>query len=168
MKRGTGGIQLRSIGERFVTAVILLAGCAVCVAVILGIRGAAAGWEKRKALDRRGEVEVLVLGDSIWDLERGETGIAALLEEELPNVTVHNCAVKGSRAAEDAYGLWAMAEHIAGRRTINLPADAAALEVLRQVDCKNIDYIFIAYGLNDYFGAVKRKNPDDCYDVSTY
>ncbi len=168
MKKGTDGLQLNSFGKRIISAVILLAGCAVCVFVILGIRGAALKREKQKVLRQRGEVEILVLGDSIWDLERGETGIAALLQEELPNVAVYNCAVKGSRAAEDEYGLWAMAEHIACRRKISFPADAAAGDILGEVEFENIDYIFIAYGLNDYFGAVKRKNPDDCYDVSTY
>lgn len=154
--------------RRLCMALVLLGGTALCVLAVLGIREIAEEQEKKQIAARRGDVEILVLGDSIWDLERGETGIAAFLERELDNVTVYNCAVKGSRAAEDEYGLCAMAEHIAGNRQIDFQDDMEAAGILQEVDLLNLDYIFIAYGLNDYFGAVKRKNPDDCYDVTTY
>ncbi len=168
MSREMDRLQSEAVKKRLITIVIIMAGCICCVIALLGIRRLAAEREMRSAVRLRGDVEVLVLGDSIWDLERGETGIAALLERELPNVTVYNCAVTGSRAASDEYGLYAMAKDIAGEEQISFPADAAAGKVLRQVDFLHVDYILIAYGLNDYFGAVKRKNPDDCYDVTTY
>lgn len=170
MKKKIDNPQMRyqSLQKRFYMVLALLAGCVLCIFGVLGIRNLLMEQKKRQAAEQRGEVEILVLGDSIWDLERGETGIAALLEEELGNATVYNCAIKGSRAAADECGLYAMAEQIAGKRQITFPADATAGEILQQVDFLNVDYIFIAYGLNDYFGAVKRKNPDDCYDVSTY
>lgn len=168
MRRRTDERKKNSLIERLGMALGFVAGTAVCVLTVLGIREMAAEREKERVMHSRGEVEILVLGDSIWDLERGDTGIAALLEKELDNVTVYNCAVKGSRAALDDYGLCAMAEYIAGERQIDFPADMEAGRVLQEIDLLNVDYIFIAYGLNDYFGAVKRKNPDDCYDKSTY
>lgn len=168
MKREAEGPQVRSWGKNIVKVSILLAGTALCVCAVLLVQRFTAEQRKRQAVKARGEVDILVLGDSIWDLERGESGIAALLEKELPNVTVYNCAVKGSRAAEDNCGLTAIAEYIAGKREIAFPADAAAPEILKNVDFSEVDYIFIAYGLNDYFAAVRRKNPDNCYDVTTY
>lgn len=168
MKKEEGSLHVQFLIKRLYTVFAMLAGCALCVGALLGIRGFFMEQKKRQAIEQRGDVEILVLGDSIWDLERGETGIAAFLEKELDNVTVYNCTIKGSRASEDAYGLYAMAEYIAGKRQIAFPADAAAAEVLQQVDFSNLDYIVLAYGLNDYFGAVRRKNPEDCYDVSTY
>lgn len=157
--------------------------------MIMGFYRLAENHKKKEIVKSRGNVEILVLGDSIWDLERGETGIAALLEKELENVTVWNLALTGSRAAgsasyqagkslaegERTYDegtdntcLYAMAEYIAGKRQPDIPADTEAAAVWQDVDFDNIDYIVLAYGLNDYFGAVKRKNPDDCYDISTY
>ena len=168
MRKETEGLQVRSWKKEFIRVFILLAGTALCVCAVLGLRKLVAERNKRQAVKARGEVEILVLGDSIWDLERGESGIAALLEKELGNAAVYNCAVKGSRAAKDDYGLYAMAEYIAGKRDIVFPADAKAAEILENADVSEVDYIFIAYGLNDYFAAVKRKNPDDCYDAETY
>ncbi len=140
----------------------------------------------QKKAEGRETMQILVLGDSIWDLERGETGIASLLEEELGNAAVYNCAVKGSRAAAGArygaeagnYGpgeirqddvcLYAMAEYLTGNREMNLPEDWEAVKTLSEVELSEMDYILIAYGLNDYFGAVKQKNPDDYFDITTY
>ncbi len=163
-----GSLQLVALKQRIFSVFILMAGTIFCVLAIVGARGLIAGQEKRRAIKERGNVEILVLGDSIWDLERGETGIAALLEKELENVTVYNCAIKGSRAAADDYGLFVMAEYIAGKREIDFPADAEMTDVLQNVTFSDMDYVLIAYGLNDYFGAVKRRNPDNCYDVTTY
>lgn len=168
MRREAESPQAGCRKNNIVRAFLLLAGTVLCVCAVLFAQRFTAEQKKRQAVKVRGEVEILVLGDSIWDLERGESGIAALLEKELPNVTVYNCAVKGSRAAADECGLFAMAEYIAGKREIAFPADAKAPEVLENVDFSEVDYIFIAYGLNDYFAAVRRKNPDDCYDVTTY
>lgn len=168
MRRKTEDLRVRPWKKNIVRAFILLTGTVLCVCAVLLLQRLAFEQKKGQAVKARGEVDILVLGDSIWDLERGESGIAALLEEELSNVTVYNCAIKGSRAAADDCGLTAMADYIAGKREVVFPADAAAEDVLRQVDFSDIDYIFIAYGLNDYFAAVRRKNPDDCYDVTTY
>lgn len=168
MKKESEDLQIRSWKKGMIRVLILLAGTVLCLCAVLGLQRVTSEQKKRQAAEKRGEVEILVLGDSIWDLERGETGIAALLEKELPNVTVYNCAIKGSRAAEDDCGLTAMAEYIAGKREIAFPADAKAPEILENVDFSKVDYVFIAYGLNDYFAAVRRKNPDDCYDVTTY
>lgn len=168
MKKTADGAEASSWKKRLYRSVLLMAGCGFCVLAVLGAQKLYRAWVKREAAERRGKVEILVLGDSIWDLERGETGIAALLERELGNATVYNCAVKGSRASADEYGFYAMAEHIAGKKQIVFPEDAAAGRILERVDLLNVDYILVAYGLNDYFSAVKRGNPEDCYDVSTY
>ncbi|MCD7806574.1 MAG: hypothetical protein LUH19_04440 [Lachnospiraceae bacterium] len=43
-------------------------------------------------------MKIGVLGDSIWGNEKGETGIAAVVEQEL-GVEIYNCAIGGTQAA---------------------------------------------------------------------
>ena len=42
-------------------------------------------------------LNIVVFGDSIWDMDRGDTGIAAQVANYM-NADVYNCAVGGSRA----------------------------------------------------------------------
>ncbi|MGN0412020.1 MAG: SGNH/GDSL hydrolase family protein [Lachnospiraceae bacterium] len=135
--------------------------------------------------EAKGPLQILVLGDSIWDLVRDDTGVAALLEKELGNAMVYNLAIKGSQAADtgagDAAGaetdsgigaedtsLIAMTEYITGKRECALPDDVEAKNILPEVPYEEMDYVILAYGLNDYFAGVKQKNPNDYYDVTTY
>jgi len=125
-----------------------------------------------------GPVNILVLGDSIWDLERGESGIAALLEQELSHqAKVYNLAIKGSRAAgykgrefqkENAVCLSSMVQYLTGQTENAIPEEYEAAKLISDVDLVQMDYVILAYGLNDYFGAVQQKNLQDGFDTSTY
>ena len=43
------------------------------------------------------KLNIVVFGDSIWDMDRGDTGIAAQLAGYM-NANVYNCAIGGTRA----------------------------------------------------------------------
>ena len=124
-----------------------------------------------KSADAKDPLQILVLGDSIWDLVRDDTGVAALLEKELGNAVVYNLAIKGTQAADtgaEDTSLIAMTEYITGKRECALPNDVEAKKMLPDVPYEKMDYVILAYGLNDYFAGVKQKNPNDYYDVTTY
>lgn len=158
----------------------ILAGAAVLTGAVCGIDTAVTSYRTSQVIAKHEPVNIVVLGDSIWDLVRDDTGIAANLERDLgKKATIYNCAIKGSRAAaaggvredgteQNDICLCAMARYITGVRADAIPEQYEAKTVLSQVDFNQVDYVLIAYGLNDYFGGVKLKNPDNCYDVTTY
>lgn len=152
----------------------ILAGVCICIATTIFFYGMHQKQNIKnigKSADAKDPLQVLVLGDSIWDLVRDDTGVAALLEKELGNAVVYNLAIKGTQAtdtgAEDT-SLIAMTEYITGKRECALPDDVEAKNILPEVPYEEMDYVILAYGLNDYFAGVKQKNPNDYYDVTTY
>lgn len=134
--------------------------------------------EKKKLIAEKGSVKIVCLGDSIWDICRDDTGIAALTAQNL-QAEVINLAIMGTSAAyrssdraEDA-DLWnsksllGVVETVTGGENKGLP-----LEEIQRLNAENpeiasADYFLIAYGLNDYFSAVPRESTDP-YDVYTY
>ena len=152
------------------TSALILLGSGICVLLCVLFAGL---FSKLQGKGSDEPVEILVLGDSIWDLVRDETGVAGVLEEKLGNAQVYNLAIKGTQAANTGNGtedtcLIAMTEYICGQRTCELPDEVAAKQLLSEVPYEQIDYVILAYGLNDYFAGVKQKNPDDYFDTSTY
>lgn len=164
----------------------ILAGVCICIAATIFSYGMHQKQSKKNignssennlevgsenSADAKEPLQILVLGDSIWDLVRDDTGVAALLEKELGNAVVYNLAIKGTQAtdtgAEDT-SLIAMTEYITGKRECALPDDVEAKNILPEVPYEEMDYVILAYGLNDYFAGVKQKNPNDYYDVTTY
>ena len=156
--------------SNIVSMLMVLLGTIICVGLILLFCEVAEKQGRKNALKAQypenTTVDFLVLGDSIWDLERGETGIAALLEKELGNgAKIHNLAIKGSRAAkatclesdESCTCLVCMVETLIEDEP---GKDTASL--------KDMEYVILAYGLNDYFGAVRQKNLADGFDETTY
>ena len=152
------------------TCALILLG--TCICVFLGMLFFS--FSQKHSLKQSEEpVRILVLGDSIWDLVRDETGVAGILEKELGNAQVYNLAIKGTQAANTGHGtedtcLIAMTEYIIGQRECELPDEVAAKSMLGEVPYEQIDYVVLAYGLNDYFAGVKQKNPEDFFDISTY
>ena len=180
------GFQYMSTKKSILSYIGILAGVCICIATTIffygmhqkqSIKNIGNSSENNlevgseNSADAKEPLQILVLGDSIWDLVRDDTGVAALLEKELGNAVVYNLAIKGTQAtdtgAEDT-SLIAMTEYITGKRECALPDDVEAKKMLPDVPYEKMDYVILAYGLNDYFAGVKQKNPNDYYDVTTY
>ena len=168
------GFQYMSTKKSILSYIGILAGVCICIATTIFFYGMHQKQSIKnigKRADAKDPLQILVLGDSIWDLVRDDTGVAALLEKELGNAVVYNLAIKGTQAtdtgAEDT-SLIAMTEYITGKRECALPDDVEAKNILPEVPYEEMDYVILAYGLNDYFAGVKQKNPNDYYDVTTY
>ena len=168
------GFQYMSTKKSILSYIGILAGVCICIATTIFFYGMHQKQNIKnigKSADAKDPLQILVLGDSIWDLVRDDTGVAALLEKELGNAVVYNLAIKGTQAtdtgAEDT-SLIAMTEYITGKRECALPDDVEAKNILPEVPYEEMDYVILAYGLNDYFAGVKQKNPNDYYDVTTY
>lgn len=132
--------------------------------------------KKERLISERGEVQIVVLGDSIWDICRDETGIAAVLEQELVSARVINCAIMGTSAAirsnqegetqeeTDEWNRKSLIGLLKSEEREKLLAQQAGVE---ELSLEEADYIVIAYGLNDYFCAVPRQT-QDAYDICSY
>lgn len=122
--------------------------------------------------------KIVVFGDSIWDDGRGTDGISEQIME-LTGATVYNCAIGGSTAAvisdpTDLREGWT-SRSLNGMMYIATDAISAdsilagkdALEVIKEVDFSQVDYIIISYGLNDYFSYVP-VYPQEYFDMTSY
>lgn len=151
-------------------AAVLLAG-----AVTMGLESIQ---ERRRAelIERRGPVNIVVFGDSIWAMSRDESGIAARLEQELDQARVYDCSIMGTSAAyrlqsgqdtpEDieAWNRKSLAGILSEPDGMNVVAAEAGIT---DVPLDEADYVIVAFGLNDYFCAVPRSSGDE-YDEYTY
>lgn len=131
---------------------------------------------------------IVVFGDSIWDIERGETNIGNQLEKILEDkaheqgndidVNVYNLAVGGTCAAIiegptdlenwNSQSLPGMIHVLDG----DLDADkiypeANMLGIYEDVNLEDTDLFIYAYGVNDYFFANAIES-DDTFDLYTY
>ena len=126
------------------------------------------------------KLNIVVFGDSIWDMDRSETGIAAQVAEYM-NANVYNCAIGGTRATLkdgesdvnydtwDSTSLTGMCYVMRGLVDMNFLEGYPAGGVIRNVNPADVDYYIIAYGLNDYFsGAPIAVSGGDHYDPHGY
>ena len=109
-------------------------------------------------------LNIVVFGDSIWDMDRTETGIAAQVASFM-DADVYNCAIGGTRAtlkegeSPDKFDTWdstslmGMVNVIAGKVDPEFMEGYPAGGVIRNVDPSKVDYYILAYGLNDYFAG---------------
>jgi glycerophosphoryl diester phosphodiesterase len=97
--------------------------------------------------------QAIVFGDSIWDIDRTSTGVETVIEQ-LSGMEIENLSIGGSSAAfqEEA--------------PENFTQKVNAL--ILQEEKPNPDYIFIEFGLNDYFSQVMIENEVDAYDINTF
>ena len=115
------------------------------------------------------ELNIVVMGDSIWDYYRDDENVGSLVEmylqENFPYQSVHvyNLSIGGTSASlsSDAttdmsgwnhnnitgvtYALTGMIEDT------SFLEEQAMYNILPEVDIDKIDYFIISYGLNDYF-----------------
>ncbi len=131
---------------------------------------------REKAITDRGEVSIVVLGDSIWDLVRDDSSIAAILSDRL-NAKVYNLAISGTGAAFRKDGedlekwngetLCKLVLDITGSEEAVIPEEEEAHDLIHTIDYSEVDYFIIAYGLNDYFEAVPTEG-ENTFDSYTY
>jgi lysophospholipase L1-like esterase len=145
------------------------------VSILIGIVNLINYLHRREVSENHKQVKIAVFGDSIWDLVRDKSGIAEKTEEYLfDSVSIYNCSIMGSAAAELSDeetqirpGLTYMIDALVGRRVFQAEGNSPAIQVFREIDPEQLDYIVIAYGLNDYFSAVPISS-EDTFDTSTY
>lgn len=121
---------------------------------------------------------IVVFGDSIWNDARGEDGISEYIQEET-GATVYNCAIGGTTAAlvegENSMRNWSSncfngmiyvarglvpAERVVGDNPV-------VMDIIKQVDFTEMDYVIVSYGLNDFFCDVSIY-PQEYYEITNY
>ena len=126
------------------------------------------------------ELQIVFMGDSIFDNSRDGTGVPYLTAVQC-NADVYNLAIGGTSATLE-WGEQGGNEEWTSRSLVGIvkammgdvPTDAFAgtrtKEILdnTNIDWSTTDYFVVEYGLNDYFRAVPLSNPELYYDIYTY
>ncbi len=135
----------------------------LAVALLHGVDKVSFEITKLQARDKTKDLQIAVLGDSIWALHLDETGIAAMIEEEL-GVKVYNKAIQGTSAAskieDEDNSMLDILE-------VLIPTENAESSQLQELNLAEMDYLVLAYGLNDYFAGTAIES-EDPFDEFTY
>lgn len=118
--------------------------------------------EKRQEEDenRHYDMQIVILGDSIMDGDRTESGAADIISQQL-NAKVYNMSMGGTTAALlpneqynfatwDSRSLMGVVNGILGNINTDIFDGYAAGEVLKTCDFDKTDYFIIEYGVNDF------------------
>ena len=108
--------------------------------------------------------KIVVFGDSIWNAGRGTDGISEHIQEET-GATVYNCAIGGTTAAltveQESMEKWKSNSFngmiYVARKLVpaeQVLGDDVVADIIKQVDFNEMDYVIVAYGLNDFFSDV--------------
>lgn len=125
--------------------------------------GAAADGEEKEDKDeddRQYSMQIVILGDSIMDGDRTESGAADIIGEQL-NAKIYNMSMGGTTAALlpneqynfatwDSRCLMGVVNAIVGNINTDIFDGYAAGEVLKTCDFSKTDYFIIEYGVNDF------------------
>ena len=133
------------------------------------------------------QVDILFLGDSLIGQYRDETSIPYLVEKEL-GMTAFNGAFGGTSYAKlnledkstfqkDGLNFPSLAraisyEDFGVQQSVYIRESATehfpqVVDELEQIDARELKYLIIEYGMNDYFAGVPLENPKDGYDEYT-
>lgn len=110
--------------------------------------------------NRHYDMQIVVLGDSIMDGDRTESGAADIISQQL-NAKVYNMSMGGTTAALmpneqynfatwDSRCLMGVVNAIVGNINTDIFEGYAAGEVLKTCDFDKTDYFIIEYGVNDF------------------
>lgn len=110
--------------------------------------------------NRNYDMQIVILGDSIMDGDRTESGAADIISEQL-NAKVYNMSIGGTTAAllpNEHYdynnwtscGLLGIINAIQGNISPDVFEGYAAKEILETCDFSKTDYFIIEYGVNDF------------------
>lgn len=114
----------------------------------------------REEDDRDYSMQIVILGDSIMDGDRTESGSADIIGEQL-DAKVYNMSMGGTTAALlpndqynfatwDSRSLLGVVHGILGNINTDIFDGYAAGEVLKTCDFDKTDYFIIEYGVNDF------------------
>ncbi len=128
---------------------------------------------------RGNSLQLVFLGDSIFDNNRDGTGIPYLTAKQC-NADVFNLAIGGTSASIEegesaewdkwtSRGLCGVVNALRGRINTDIFEGTRAKEVMDNpdIDFSQTDYFIVEYGINDFFRAV-RQSDDDGYNLNTY
>jgi lysophospholipase L1-like esterase len=110
--------------------------------------------------DKDYDMQIVILGDSIMDNDRTESGIAPIIGEQC-NAKVYNMAMGGTTAAlmpteQYNYATWdsrcmlGVVNAILGNINTDIFDDYPAGEILKECDFSKTDYFILEYGVNDF------------------
>lgn len=113
--------------------------------------------------DREYDMQIVILGDSIMDHDRTESGAASIIAHDC-NAKVYNMAMGGTTAAllpgEEAYfdkwesrSLLGVVHAILGNIDGSIFDGYPAGDVLKKCDFSKTDYFIIEYGVNDFLNG---------------
>ncbi|MDE6202699.1 MAG: SGNH/GDSL hydrolase family protein [Lachnospiraceae bacterium] len=126
------------------------------------------------------ELQIVFLGDSIFDNSRDGTGIPYLTSIQC-EADAYNLAIGGTSASIEAdesaesaqwtsRSLVGIVNAIIGKIPTDIFAGSKTKEILDNpnIDFSQTDYFVIEYGINDFFRGVAQSDPDSIYNVKTY
>lgn len=110
--------------------------------------------------EKKYSMQIVIMGDSIMDADRTESGPADIISEQL-NAKVYNMSVGGTSAALlptdtashdewNSCSLLGAVNAILGKISVDVFDGYAAKEVLQTCDFSKTDYFIIEYGVNDF------------------
>lgn len=110
--------------------------------------------------DRNYSMQVVILGDSIMDGDRTESGAADIISEQL-NAKVYNLSIGGTTAAMmpnepyditqwNSCGLLGVVNAIQGNIDTDIFDGYTAGDIIESCDFRKTDYFIIEYGVNDF------------------
>lgn len=126
------------------------------------------------------ELQIVFLGDSIFDNNRDGTGIPYLTSVQC-DADCYNLAIGGTCAAIElteeyendkwtSTSLVGVVKAIRGDISTDVFEGKRTKEILdnKEVDFKDTDYFVIEYGMNDFFRATPLTGGNSDYDIRTY
>lgn len=134
-----------------------------------------------------GVTTILCLGNNPFTDDRGDTGLAALIEDKTDSV-VYDCAFPNSSAAckypiynpeytRDHFNFYYVTECFRNNEFTAIssiagdepdPIYAETVEVMKTVDMNKVDIIIIMYDSTDYNQGTPSDNPANPYDVTAF
>ena len=127
------------------------------------------------------ELQIVFMGDSIFDNNRDGTGVPYLTAVQCGDADFYNLAIGGTSASIEmgeesesenwtSRSLVGMVKAMKGEIPTDIFAGTRAKEILDNpnVDFSKTDYFVVEYGINDFFRAVPLDNPDTFFDLRTY
>lgn len=126
------------------------------------------------------ELQIVFLGDSIFDNNRDGTGVPYLTSVQC-EADVYNLAIGGTSASIEvdeqgesdrwtSRSLAGIVKAIKGEISTDIFEGTRTKEILDNphIDFSNTDYFVIEYGLNDFFRAVPQSSSNGDFDLKTY
>lgn len=113
--------------------------------------------------EKKYDMQIVFLGDSIIDSDREEGGVASLISDAC-NAKVYNMAMGGTTAALlpgevaefdkwESRGLLGVVHAILGNISGDIFEGYRAGEILKECDFSKTDYFVIEYGINDFLSG---------------